>query len=88
MSLDDDEEDGDESIENEPNLAQQLALARCDLSVLLIKIQMDLFAPNLRRYYFLSNAPIFFSLWLESIYGTKYAQVPRLTRGFFSILIV
>ncbi|KAG0064958.1 hypothetical protein BGZ90_001977 [Linnemannia elongata] len=52
MSLDDDEEDGDESIENEPNLAQQLALARCDLSVLLIKIQMDLFAPNLRSVTF------------------------------------
>lgn len=59
MSLDDDEEDGDESIENEPNLAQQLALARCDLSVLLIKIQMDLFAPNLRRYYFLCSTPFF-----------------------------
>jgi hypothetical protein len=55
MSLDDDE-DGDMSIENEPNLAQQLALARCDLSVLLIKIQMDLFAPNLRRYNILQCA--------------------------------
>lgn len=81
MSLDDDEEDGDESIENEPNLAQQLALARCDLSVLLIKIQMDLFAPNLRRYYFLPSAP-FFSNWRESICGTKYAQVSRLTNVF------
>ncbi|KAF9149414.1 hypothetical protein BG015_008805 [Linnemannia schmuckeri] len=52
MSLDDDGEDEDMSSENEPNLAQQLALARCDLSVLLIKIQMDLFAPNLRSVTF------------------------------------
>ncbi|KAK3808872.1 MAG: hypothetical protein J3R72DRAFT_87651 [Linnemannia gamsii] len=51
MSLDD-EEDADSSIENEPNLAQQLALARCDLSVLLIKVQMDLFAPHLRSVTF------------------------------------
>ncbi|KAF9098261.1 hypothetical protein BGX23_006677 [Mortierella sp. AD031] len=51
MSLDDDE-DGDMSIDNESNLAQQLALVRCDLSVLLIKVQMDLFAPNLRSVTF------------------------------------
>lgn len=71
MSLDDDE-DGDMSIGNEPNLAQQLALARCDLSVLLIKIQMDLFAPNLRRYIFLQCA---LSYQTREHFGGYYAQV-------------
>ncbi|KAF9907558.1 hypothetical protein EC991_010854, partial [Linnemannia zychae] len=55
MSLDD-EEDGDISIESEANLAQQLALARCDLSVLLIKVQMDLFAPHLSSVTFHDSA--------------------------------
>ncbi|KAF9933764.1 hypothetical protein FBU30_004565 [Linnemannia zychae] len=70
LSLED--EDEDLLMEDEPNLAQQLALARCDLSVLLVKVQMDLFAPHLRRTT-LSSFPTE-SVTKEGSMGLKQAQ--------------